>query len=423
MKNSTIIFLLLIVFPAISTSYSFAQETTAPKAAQAKAGDSPAPTKAAKESVTVPLIVEFNRPFIDLEFRRPDGSLRKARFWVDTGGGGFIMCESLANELNLKLGTIFTDEGGKVAKVTPPPVSLGGMSLNLEGARSFVAVGQKTLMPGVNAEGLFPGHILKRYHVIFDYPGRKFTLAQPNSVKPRGIRVNSPVNQQSGFPRIEAQIGGETYGFLLDTGASFTMISQELLEQWAGKNSAWQKTTGAYGAANMGLGQGEAKILMLRIPDVQLANFHLQGIAVVSRPKGTFENYMSKMMAAPILGAIGGNLLRAFRIEIDYANGATYLEKKATPDKNDLDMVGVTLRAQADGSYTVMGLSGQYGKEIPEAIHSGDKLIKIDKLEVKNMPLVKVIDALRGKLNQKRTLVFERDNRQFTVTMPVLHIL
>jgi predicted aspartyl protease len=423
MKNSIIIFLLLIPFPVVSVSYSLAQGATPVKPSQTKASNSSAPMKGTKESVTVPLIIEFNRPFVDLEFTKPDGSIRKARFWVDTGGGGFLLCESLANDLNLKLGTTFDADGGKMASVPPPPASLDGMPLNLEGARSFVSIGTKTMMPGVNAEGLFPGHILQRYHVIFDYPGRKFTLAKPNTLKPRGIRINSPVNQQSGFPRIEAQIGGETYGFLLDTGASFTMISQELLEQWAGKNSTWQKTTGAYGNANMGLGQMEAKALMLRIPEVQLANFQVQGIAVISRPKGTFENYMSKMMAAPIMGAIGGNLLSALRIEIDYANGATYLEKKATPNINDLDMVGLTLRAQTDGSYSVIGVSGQYGKEILEAIHPGDKLIKVDKLEMKEAPLVKVIDALRGKPDQKRTLVFERDSRQFTVTVPVLRLL
>jgi hypothetical protein len=36
-------------------------------------------------STTVALHVDFNRPFIDLLFKRPDGSPRTARFWVDTG--------------------------------------------------------------------------------------------------------------------------------------------------------------------------------------------------------------------------------------------------------------------------------------------------------------------------------------------------
>lgn len=36
------------------------------------------------------------------------------------------------------------------------------------------------------ADGLFPGHVLARYHVIFDYPAGELTLAEPGTVEPRG---------------------------------------------------------------------------------------------------------------------------------------------------------------------------------------------------------------------------------------------
>ncbi len=375
-----------------------------------------------KELATVPLYVEFNRPFVDLEFTRPDGSIRKARFWVDTGGGGFILTEPLAKELNLKLGQVFSEEGEKMALIDPPQASIGGMPLDLKDARAFVIIGAKNIMPGVNAEGLFPGHILRRYHVIFDYPGRKFTLAKPGVLKPRGVQLPSPIGS-TGFPRIEATIAGETFGFLLDTGASFTMISQELLNKWANQHADWPKVTGAVGAANMGLGNMEARGLQLRIPDFQLATFKLEGIGAISRPKGTFENYMTQMMTSPIVGAIGGNVLNAFRIEIDYASGVTYLEKKASPNKYDADMVGLTVRAQPDGSYLVVAVSSRNPKEVIDAVQPKDKLIKVDKLEVTGAPLAKVIDSLRGKLQEKRTLVLERDGKSFTIVVPVVRIL
>src|SRR5262249_31450738 len=158
------------------------------------------------------------------------------------------------------------EEGQTFASIKPPPTRLGAMPLNLEKARAFVLVGTKTVSPGVEAEGLLPGHILKQYDVIFDYPGKQFTLAKPGSLKPPGTRITSPVNERSGFPRIEAQIGGETFGFLLDTGASFTMISQELMNRWLTEHSDWQHTTGAFAAANMIGNVMEAKALMVRIP-------------------------------------------------------------------------------------------------------------------------------------------------------------
>src|SRR5262245_14272066 len=126
-------------------------------------------------SSTVPLHVEFNRPFIDLDFTRPDGSPRKARFWVDTGGGGFLFCEPLARDLGMKFGDEVSEEGERIAPTTAPRTSLGKMTLNVDATRAFIVVGKKSMMPGVDAEGLFPAHLLRRYHVIFDYPAGKFT--------------------------------------------------------------------------------------------------------------------------------------------------------------------------------------------------------------------------------------------------------
>ena len=376
-----------------------------------------------QQSVTVPLFVEHNRPFIYLEFTRPDGKPRRALFWVDTGGGGFIMVEPLARELGLRFGQEVAEGGERFAATDTPKAQVGGMPLNLEGARASIALGQRMMTPGVPAEGLLPARVLRNYHVIFDYPGHQFTLAKPGSVKQRGVRVASPIHPQSGFPRLEVQVGGQPYGFLLDTGASFTMISQEVLNQWGALHADWPQATGAVGAANMGLGPMEVNALMMRIPELTLGTFQLKSVAAVSRPKGTFERWMSGMMTSPIIGAIGGNVWKTFRVEIDYASGETFLEQKAASDPHDLDIVGVTLRAHADGSYTILGASKLNGKDALDGPRPGDKLIRIDRLDVTGAPLFKVVDTLRGKPHQKRTLVIERGGKQIKMKVPVSRVL
>ena len=374
------------------------------------------------QSSTVPLHVEFNRPFIDLEFSRPDGSPRKARFWVDTGGGGFLFCEALARDIGMKFGAEVHEEGERSAPTMPPRTSLGKMALNVDGARASILLGKKTILPGVEAEGLFPAHLLRRYHVIFDYPGGKFTLAKPGALKPRGVRIATPVQQRSGFPRLEIQIAGQTFGFLLDTGASFTMVSREQIETWIKAHPEWPNAVGAAGAANMGLGKMEADGLMLGLLQAELGPFQLKAIAAISRPKGTFEKYMSGMMTQPIIGAIGGNVLRAFRIEIDYANNATYFERTGSPD-TDLVMIGLTVQPWADGSYTVSGVVRQNARALVDGVLAGDKLIKIDHLDVSGSSLAGVVGALRGKIGTKRTLILERDGKRITVTAPIVRVL
>jgi hypothetical protein len=404
LMKSFVVTLLFFLFAACSQS------------ARAAAADGP-------QSATVPLFVEFNRPFIELELARADGSRRKARFWVDTGGGAFILCEPLARDLGLKMGAEQSEGQQRFAMADAPQAKVGEMPLDLAGARVIVALGRKTIDDGVAAEGMFPGHVLKRYHVVFDYPARLFTLARPGTLKPRGSRLATPIHERSGFPRIETRIGDSTSGFLLDTGASFTMISQEALERWAKENPRWRRATGAAGAANMGLGPMEAKLMMLRIPEMAIGEFGIKGAAAVARPRGTFETYMSKMMTAPIIGAIGGNILKLFRIEIDYANGATYIERHADYDQQDLDIVGLTLKTAADGGYTVVGVSDQYGADIAQNIKQGDRLVSVDSFELSGVTIDKAIDALRGKPGQKRALTLERDGKRITINVPVLKLL
>ena len=373
---------------------------------------------------TVPLFVENNRPHIDLEFTRPDGSVRKARFILDTGGGSFILVEALANDIGLKpTGPEGKAEGSRFAPTQVSSARVGEMELDLKNVRSAIALGQKSILAGDAAEGLMPGHLLARYHVIFDYPAKKFTLAEPGILKPRGARIASPIGKGSGFPRIELQIGGANYGLLLDTGATFTMISIEAMNDLGAKHADWRRATGAVGGANMVGGAMENAATMMRLAEARWAEFQLQEVAAVSRPKGTFETYMSRMMAEPIIGALGGNVLRAFRVEIDYANGATYLEKTGSLEQNDLDIVGLTLRPMQDGGYVVSAVSKQGAGDLVDKVREGDKLISVDKLQVTGAPLAEVVNALRGKIGEKKSLTIERDGNRITVQAVVARIV
>jgi hypothetical protein len=53
---------------------------------------------------TVPLVLDHNRITIEVEFRRPDGSVRSAGAWVDTGGTSLVLSTPLARDLGIDLG-------------------------------------------------------------------------------------------------------------------------------------------------------------------------------------------------------------------------------------------------------------------------------------------------------------------------------
>jgi hypothetical protein len=380
----------------------------------------------APRSATVPFFFEDNRVFVDLTFIKPDGSPRNARFWVDTGGGAFLMAEPLARDLGLDLsGKPMEKEGVKFLAVTPPAARMGNLPLDLKDARVFVMMGKKNIMPGFNrAEGMLPGHVLQRYQVVIDYGTQKFTLALPGTLKMSGTRLNTPVQQYTGFPRLEATIAGKSYGFLLDCGAAYTMISQNVLDEWAKAHPEWPRATGAVGAPNMGVAM-EVDLGVTRVPELLLGPLELKAIGMVARRKGIFEDKMSPAMTGPIAGAIAGNVLRNYRVQIDYAEGATYLEKisNPNPNANDLDVVGLILEPRPDGSFTVLGVAQKDGKPVVEGIEKKDKLLKIEGRDVTGKTLQEVLQSLQGKPGEIRHLVLDREGKPVTIAAPVVHLL
>jgi predicted aspartyl protease len=277
---------------------------------------------------TVPLIVEGNRPFIELTFRKPDGSVRKARFLIDTGGGGFLITEPLAHDLGLTWGPEIHEEGSKFAVVvSAPEVSVGDFRLDLNPKRTLVLIGASSSLPSTapgHADGTIPGHVLAQYDIVFDYPGAMFTIARPSTLTHRGMELQMPVSKRSGFPRTEVVVDDTTYGLMIDTGASNTMVSEVALKAWGGSHPDWPRYPGAYGDAAMLGGQA---LETLFLPGAEWGSIHLEKFGVVSQHAGVFERYMSGMMAAPIIGSLAGNVLKSYRIELDYPDQRLYVSE------------------------------------------------------------------------------------------------
>lgn len=385
----------------------------------------PQTTNGHSQQVTVPLHIEHNRPFVDFELRGADGSLQTARFWIDTGGGAFIITKALARKLGMLWGEVIESDEGRFAFCSPPALSLAGMSVRLEQTEVLIALGLSMYtMPGIFADGLICGSLLAQYQVVFDYPHHQFTLATPGTLIPQGTPLATLIHPQSGFPRLEVQIDGQTYGMLLDTGASHTMISRTLLDILVAAHPDWPRANGAVGTTNMGYEQVDTKKCMVRLAECTWGPYQLADVSVVSRDPGVFEDRMSLGMAGPIVGALGGNVLRCFRVEIDYAGQTTYLEQYAAPVAHDMDMVGLTLLPQSDGSYRVLEIAADGNTpQDYEHIQAGDILLHVDRQEISGLSLASAVDTLRGVPGQIHTLQLERAGQQREIQVPVRRIL
>ena len=375
--------------------------------------------RAAPRSATVPFTLDHNRMIVEAQFVRPDGTIRKARAWVDTGSQHLVVAESLARDLGLDLSGLKKDgPQDSVDSSSPaPPVRLGGLPVDTKGIKVRVFPGTG-LRAGVPAEAMLPASAFRHDHIVFDYPALRLTVARPGILKPRGNAVPCRVNPETGLFLIAAVLDGETVQMGVDNGSAGTWVSESLTGTWQARHPDWPHTTGALGSANFFGFPFETQGTLMRLPELRMGTLSARDVAVLGLPQGLFDWY-SKKSAGAVAGFIGANVLKGFRLEIDFPNGMTYWEAGPPPKPIDLDIVGVTLRPEAGGGFTIAGVIAKDGKPAVMGVRPGDKLIRVASLYAAGALMGTVMDALRGQPGETRTLVVERGGKQLTVEAKV----
>ncbi len=375
---------------------------------------------------TVPFVLDHNRMLIDAEIQRADGTWRPARLWVDTGNPSLYMSEAFARDLGYDL-----PADRQNADVAPPRgVRIGGMEIDFRKVTSRVMFEPPWLFGATHADANLPSTVMQRYRIVFDYPIRQLTIAEPGIPTARGERVPASVNRETGIVQMDVNIGGDNLSFALDNGASYSFISGNVLDSLLRDHTEWPLIVGTIGCANMWgwWPPNEALLPVARIPEIVCGAVRFTGVGIVgTQPLAaggpTLGEWYSRKTARPVDGFLGPNAFKAFRVEIDYAGGAMYFEKGAEPDMHDMDIIGLTLRPEADGGYTVLGVSSKNGKPLVPGVEQGDRLLRIDDVETTGATMGTVVDALRGSPGDVRTLLLERGGERFTVKAEVHRLL
>jgi hypothetical protein len=381
-------------------------------------------------SATVSMALDHNRMTVAVEMLKPDGTWKSARAWVDSGGTAVMVAESLARDLGVDLSAL--PAGGRqtmATKVPVPALRLGGVLLDVEGLTLSVRPG-RFAMPGIQAECVLPPRCLRRLHVVFDYPARKLTVARPGVLAPRGTAVPCRVHPETGLFMVGTTIEGEKVALGVDTGSAGTWVSDTLTAAWLARHSGWPHAVGATGSTNFFGFPFETQGVLLSLPGMTIGVLAIaREIAVLGLDRGIFDWYSQKS-AVPVSGFIGADLIARFRLEVDFPGQMTWWRpgpNRPAPTgppsaSRDLDIVGLTLRPENDGSFTVAGVVTRAGRPLVAGVHPGDRLLRVGSLEVTGAPMGQVIDALRGKPGDVRLLLLEREGKQLTVRAPIVRL-
>jgi hypothetical protein len=365
--------------------------------------------------------VEGNVPIVTLEFKRQDGTTRLARFVFDSGGGAVILDSALASDLGLAAtGTEIRDVGERYVPVNPPPTRIGTFPVSLGTSKAFIHLGSRSFDTRERVEGMLPGKALEPYQVVLDYPKRLFFVAASGCIKHQGSKMDSPFIQGNGHPRISVKVLNKEYGLLLDTGTTSTLARRELVESWIAARPEWPSTRGASGEADMPGGDG--KELLIRVPEMEWGPFHIKNVVIVSRPNDT---YSPSTFETPqvIVGALGGNVLDGFRVEIDYPHGTTYLEQVGQPDANDMNSAGLVLDINAVNELVVVSVSATADEITRKNVLPGDIISQIDGKSGAIHTIIDASQALSGTVGASHQLAIRRNGIEMNVSVVVAHLL
>ena len=213
-------------------------------------------------------------------------------------------------------------------------------------------------------------------------------------------------------------IDGDTLWMGVDQGSAGNWVSSSLTAKWRTRHADWPAATGSTGSTNFFGFPFETQGTLLRLPAVSLDGFSVRDVAVLGIDPPIIEWY-SRKSAGPVAGFLGAEFLRGFRIEVNFPTGMTYWEAGPTTPSGDLDIVGLTLRPGADGSYTIAGVVAHESVPVVAEVRPGDRLLRVGALETTGAPMGEAVAALRGEPGATRVLVVEREGEQFEIEAPV----
>jgi hypothetical protein len=366
-------------------------------------------------------LLDHNRIFVPLTFVLPGGTQRKTLAFVDSGDPELTLTTALVQQLH----------ADKWKKTSDIHILFGGRLLNTTAVKDFGAskylFPEMSMFPGLHVEANLPATVLEKYDVALNYGKQTLTLAAPGSLQHEGVRVPCKVNSATGMTSIQAEVAGESYAFAIDSGSAYTWIDRGVTERWAGTHPQWLRGIGAVGDANMNGSYPELTGMIMRLPDIDLHGLNLRQIGALGVGPGfdkaipNFFVWYSERTPGPVLGFLGGNALRPYRLEIDYPDRATYWKRESAPDPHDLDQVGIMIRPNRRGKYFVARVATQNGKKTVAGVEAGDQLIGVDNIAVTGKTMGTVLTALHGKPGEERWLVLKRGDKQVDVVAHVTH--
>lgn len=236
---------------------------------------------------------------------------------IDTGSPAFLLLDQdiaekqklVKNPMHTKLRFFAEEYGGTTYEVTLPKVEIGPLhfeevkALTIDNVHRATGLGYMNL-PNFWAQGIVGMGFLENFRVKIDYPHHTLLLFPPeNPFKPPLFSRIAPI--------IPVGPSGKTIPFLLDTGSTFSIVSEKVMDR--------------LGLSYLSLGSGKQDPLFRGIAHADSINIGPVAYKDITlEVAGNFEQYAG---TETISGIIGYDFLKDFILDIDFPRESLIIQK------------------------------------------------------------------------------------------------
>ena len=182
----------------------------------------------------------------------------------------------------------------------------------------------------------------------------------------------------------------------IDTGASLTVISKELLTALGG--AARPQLC----CESVGTLQGTRQATLTRLASLRLGNVTVKNLPVMVLEDSTIFSGLSGELGRPVRMLVGGSFLRLFAVRVDYEAQALDLSRYSKPDHVDPDeyvLPGFSFCKASDQANGMVVLDVYKGSDAEkQGVSRGNLLLAVDGTSTADLS----VDQVRALLNKKQ---------------------
>jgi len=302
-------------------------------------------------------------------------------FILDTGASTTVISDSRAKQLGLKL------EGKEDAITQGGSIEASfvkGVSLTLSGVEfpklTLAAIRLSGLEAGLGrrVDGILGYEVFNRFVVEIDYASRIVTFYEPQGYEYSGRGEVIPISVEDNTPFVVGRITGPKPiegNFLIDTGAPGVL---NIAGPFAAKHKLLDSVPHTISITSGALLAGRSTGKIGRVKSFQMGSFVIKE-PVVNFSQDT-EGTEGEKADTVYGGLIGGEILRRFKLIVDYSRKRIILEpNRGISERYEFDMSGMSLAVGGEDFKIVKVRALVKNSPATEAgLRVGDTIVAID---------------------------------------------